>query len=97
MAHRITLRGAGTRVLGGLQFVDDVAEGELGPNIREYFKAKGAEIKALDTRTSVARTLKRLTKEQLSEYAAERGVEIDENRTNADIADDILDTLFPRS
>lgn len=96
MAHRITLRGAGTRVLGGLQFVDDVAEGDLGPNLREYFRARGAEIKTLDTRASVTRTLKRLTKEQLAEYAAERGIEIDETRTNAEIADDILDTQFPK-
>lgn len=96
MAYRITLPSAGTRVLGGVQFVDGVAVAEIGPNLREYFTDRGADIQNVETRATRERAIKRYTKEQLLEYASQHDIAIDEARTNAEILADILDAQFPQ-
>lgn len=87
MAVHITLPNApsGSTVIGGVEFIDGEATAELGPNVREFFTARGAHITEV-----IPVGIADLTRRELIAIAETGGLNIPAKATKAEIVENIL-------
>jgi hypothetical protein len=86
---RITIPGdrrrrLDTQVIAGVEFVDGVADVELGPNKRAYFAAFGYGLEETSTSAGSPIPLHEMTRTQLLADADARGIEITKRNASTD-------------